>query len=1824
MADVEKTIQLQIEKWKRDLQNMSRSNRLIYLRPASVLEIDTPSCLDVYSELTGKHGLEVVAGEPELFEAPARRPAKTNQVRFRALAKGSVPTKLKSLERNASQTFMDKGVWVLYLGFGMLEWSDAPPETQSSESIFSPLLLVPVTVSRGSANEPFRIKRQADEEQKFNLSLRAALVDKFGLELQSGEEEEDLEPAALFQSIAKQVEQRKWKVHQRVVLSTFSFQKEPIVRDLEKNLEHVLASPAVRGLILRKDAAESFEFAPIAEEDIDEEAPPEQTVTIRDADATQRVAIAAAAEGRSFIMDGPPGTGKSQTIANMIADLLAKDRTVLFVSEKIAALDVVFSRLADSRIDEFVLKLHSHNATRKEVARALGGSLTKRLTVKAADAEAQVQQIKQRRAELSNYAIALNEMRLPLHRPLQHVLGEIASLQGLPQAPHPVCDPKALDPQAIDQVRMLAGQLENSWGPVARGKSFLWRDLKVVETDQKRRVHLQLLVEKVDDSLTAVVALGIEVAGAFKMPDPSSLVDVDRLHTIECLLLERPIGLPRWLSCESMDPHLNRLERVRREIGELDELEITIRTRAGEGWQALGVSGADALNHAVASVKRDGLHPPVSTDSTSENLSALRRSLQDAHVQAEALQDAMNEFSALVSTPAGTISPARARAWCSIVGLGSKLNQPEAIWLTAAGWDAASAAAEALTQPFGEVRKLEAELRLVFTRDVLELDLETLCYRFASAYTGFGKFFKRQFHADTRLLRSTTRSGEFRKTELDALPKALEWQAAERRCREVLAQVGAALGKFDRGLETNLEQLWEALGTAQEVIKLDGALSGAQRAALLGQPTRLSDEAHYGVEQARQAGERLAACDCPWADLDSRPLEVIKARIPACVERLQDVETRLSPIDLCAGRSVSCGTAGEILELRRAIHLRATALEEQRPSDTQLFGPLWAGRGTQFDQLEKGLRWAQRMLNANGAPFLSEAAERLAQLNAHTPRLGAAIAEATDGVGTLCGGFEEPRAQDYRDTLRGPADASHVFLMALIDSLDDLAEWQRYVEASRALVKAGFQKPLTFCVERHLDAKIVPGVLMRAMFELWADDILSSDPRLKTYESVSREKVVTSFRDLDREFVSRAARHTIEACCARRPKSVHGAGSIILNEAQKQKRHMQVHKLMAEAGEVIQAVKPCFMMSPLAVSQFIPPTMRFDVVIFDEASQVRPADAIASIYRGNALIIAGDQRQLPPTAFFERIGATDDDEYDEDTPDEFESILDLGKASGVFTSLPLLWHYRSKHEDLIAFSNRWLYNKRLVTFPGATERAPDLGVEHFFCENGVYRRGTSRDNLAEAAMVAERVLFHVMNHPDRSIGVVAFSEAQAQAVESELDRAAEQNPALKKARTGDRLNHLFVKNLESVQGDERDIIIFSMGYGADENGKFTMNFGPLTKSGGERRLNVAITRARRKVEFVSSVRARQFSEVDGGSAYLLRYLEYAEDAQGRRALLAMGDESSSGEVESPFEDEVQRVIQSWGYEAVPQVGCLGYRVDLGVKVKTDATRFVLGVECDGAMYHSSRAARDRDRLRQEVLEGLGWRLHRIWGPSWYKGRRAEEERLKKAIEAAIAAGGRVWAPPAVKEPALRVVEQTHNPQSAGRPSWASVYTAADVPDCSQLTSIADARSQSALCDIILRVVRREGPVTESRILERAKAAFGVARAGSRIQEAFNSALASVKRREGALEHRGGVLWMQGAGVAVRIPDPDEPLTKRGIEDVPKQELELALLNTVMDALQISEAELTVVVARLFGWERTGPQIGSKLASVLNALVKRGRLLRSEGRLTPGTDPTAAA
>lgn len=654
-----------------------------------------------------------------------------------------------------------------------------------------------------------------------------------------------------------------------------------------------------------------------------------------------------------------------------------------------------------------------------------------------------------------------------------------------------------------------------------------------------------------------------------------------------------------------------------------------------------------------------------------------------------------------------------------------------------------------------------------------------------------------------------------------------------------------------------------------------------------------------------------------------------------------------------------------------------------------------------------------------------------------------------------------------------------------------------------------------------LRPKAWPLLFRHAWLSSCLDQARLEEPALASFKGRTHDQYVTEFRRLDRQRLKLAAdrvrrRHAEHAVAAMNANPDQEA--LVRREAEKKSRHLPLRKLLAQAPDVLTALFPCWMASPLSVSQLMDADRKyFDVVMFDEASQVLPEDAVPSLLRGEQAVVAGDEHQLPPTIFFAD-GAGEEAEAAEEELSAtagFESLLKLTAA--FLPQRMLQWHYRSRDEALIAFSNRHIYQDQLVTFPGS---GGDPTVSHVLVAQEPGTEGQEDSSAAEVRRVVELILEHALTRPKESLGVIAMGIKHAQRVQAELDRRLAERiavqPELAEFFDTTRLDRFFIKNLERVQGDERDVIILTVGYGKDRSGRLPYRFGPLLMEGGERRLNVAVTRAKRRMILVSS-----FSYLDmepgrskaRGVELLRLYLEYAA-TRGHR----LGDAGETGATPSEFVQEVYDALKAEGIPLKAQWGVSGYRIDLAAQHPGKPERFVLAIECDGPSYSSAPTARDRDRLRQQHLEALGWRFHRIWSTDWFLRRQEEIGRAaaayKEAVDRADAAAAEARAATAATA-ALAVADaQSAHTTSAKAPAEAPADHEAESRRAPRppvpVREKIDDYSRREL-DALVRWIISDGQLrTDDQILDEMIPELGFKRRGPRIESAVREAIARTR------------------------------------------------------------------------------------------------------------------
>lgn len=887
-----------------------------------------------------------------------------------------------------------------------------------------------------------------------------------------------------------------------------------------------------------------------------------------------------------------------------------------------------------------------------------------------------------------------------------------------------------------------------------------------------------------------------------------------------------------------------------------------------------------------------------------------------------------------------------------------------------------------------------------------------------------------------------------------------------------------------------------------------------------------------------------------------------------------------------------------------------------------LLGPLWKDANTEWDKVREVADWARRARQMIGAQQIVALAARSADVSTfdtYATALDEVVVETQQAIAAVCIGVQpDPRCypEQYFDST--PLADVRKLIAGWSGSIGTVNDWV----AVRASLDHMQRERLGLIADGLLTGDLGPEAVRAEVELLIAEAVWKraslNDPELAKIDGLVRSSHVDDFRAFDQRRIRSARHEVVSQYVGRRPHGFAGEMGIIRGEIEKKRGHRALRKLMDDAGSAIQRLKPVFLMSPLSVAQFLKPgKLQFDLLVIDEASQVAPEDALGAVARAKQIVVVGDHRQLPPTNFFKAVNAGSED-YEEEgeaetttvqtRPGDYESILTLSRTRGMSERM-LAWHYRSKHPSLIALSNDECYGGRLLLPPSPFVQREDFGLSLVKTPRGHYDRGGTSRDLVQAEEVAKAVREHVRNFPNKSLGVACLSVQQREAVYDMIDRLGIRGDVEAFAPKDERL---FVKNLEAVQGDERDVIYISVGYGVAPNqSRPFLNFGPVSRDGGERRLNVLASRARERCIVFSSITAADIpadSEVRG-TRMLRSLLHFAETGK-----LGAGS-FEGGDFDSPFEEAVARVIREAGFRVHSQVGVSSFRIDIGVINPARPGQYLLGVECDGATYHGARSARDRDRIRQQVLEGLGWRLQRVWSTDWFRNPLKETDRLVAAIREADHAAsslrteldeGDAEEPTDVSDLPISLSESDEEDERLED----SLLDEAHYKECAISVPFRRGLLElpvAELSRLSLSVVEAEGPIHTEEIARRVREAFGLQKTGSRILGHVKDSLIYLKRT--GLVARDGDFWiMTGGGSVVVRSRRNAPLPLRRASMIAPSEYQLAITSVVDEAVSISAAELAVETARRFGFDRTGQDLKQEIDRQVKALMKMGKIV----------------
>ncbi len=1636
--------------------------RLIDAKPFDMAPVPAPSHQELlaegyieYDEITNertknsypkpdvwarRHGIDTAYELPSGLPSEDS-PAHTDDKLQTLLFPDRLNTQLGKIRQLANTAMEESGTNILYLALGFLEWYEAPT---SDKPRLSPLFVVPVDLTRGKlvsgdGLRTYKINLR-DDGLLSNVSLAQRLLSDFGIDLPTVTDES--EPESYFDEInhiiSAQMDTR-WRVRRYAALCLLDFTKQLMYEDLDpsrwpenKNLaEH----PLLQQFLAAGDNDQlSGSAGTLSEHLIDDmEDIHSSFPLIYEADSSQHSALIDVVNGDNLVIEGPPGTGKSQTITNLIAACINKGLSVLFVAEKLAALEVVKRRLDLANLGDFCLEVHSHKSSKISILNSLVDSHRRRETVAApAELQQQINRYENHKNSLHQYAEKLNTpwqtSELMPHQILQRAtnFSECSPLGSDANVVH-VADAGQISATFIGDTLDAAERLQRVFVAVANQtpgaaiNTHPWFGLRNGNLAGDQRQTLVSALEQWTDTQQQVIALWSELQQSLNI-DPVDAPNQETMLELIGTLDKLPRDVP-----EALLERIDELCNYRQGLEAIEQKRQDYRKQFTD--LAPHFNADELLDHERATATLSGLL--IIRDELGLTGSAPLEKVQSHAEQLGVLHARIDTLNSTKSALHGALPAAfddvfddsinGARSLIELLDITQSL--PAKLWR----YRDDRYADPAFTQALDEVEPIIVTLRqqgsdLSKTFDVSHLpnsrSLEDL-YRILSN-GGVFRFLNKEYRAAKESLTRLSRAGVKPADSVKALPLLVRYQQGFESLSQTHHQnpiLGSAFAALDTDIPLHRElSLWyqsvnEKLGrqSLRQSPKAIALFSIDDKAAALlcrAAASDLRDQANGAVQSMTKLKNLYPqfftefSDDTTITDL-THGLPGLITQIEHCIgligESVVDPSRSLSDVIDVANRWSNC------------THDHHQWTQED---DYTRFVPSLLSISTHPDvddsRAVSNLSSAQYLAKVASASTLFLAAMQKAPTLSQLSRLRDAQPAFMKHLETAAAEQARFESTGNVDPVQWLADcqgmsqcqARNQQALQQSDWLDTWLSYQRVKQRAGSETLAG----LTDLLESgSLPADQTSLAVEASLYQQLATHVMSVDRELAELDGNEISAIREQFQRYDKELLA-LQREQIAANCTRIPipagnnrgtVGTYSEFALIQHEASKKKKHAAIRSLLKRALKAIKALKPCFMMSPMSVAQYLEPGQyEFDVIVMDEASQIRPEEALGAIARAKQLVVVGDPKQLPPTSFFSRMASDEDQDDDEDVGlQRAESILDA--VIPIFQTRRLRWHYRSRHESLIAFSNQKYYDSDLVLFPSPFNESDEYGIKFTRLSNATFKEGV---NLVESEKIVELLARQIQQRPNESVGVVAMNIKQRDQIEAQLEQRLSTDNLLQRAyeRNQDTDEPLFIKNLENVQGDERDVIIISMTYGPEMAGGVTyQRFGPINSDVGWRRLNVLLTRSKKRMEIVASmgsgdVRADNTSKL--GVQSLRALLEYCETGHMNSTI------RTGGQPDSAFEVAVIRKLAAAGYSAEPQVGVAGFFIDLAVCNPEKPGEFLMGIECDGATYHSAKSARDRDRLRQEVLENLGWEIRRIWSTDWFRNADAQLQPILVELE----------------------------------------------------------------------------------------------------------------------------------------------------------------------------------------------------------------------------------
>ncbi|WP_332605186.1 DUF4011 domain-containing protein [Acinetobacter sp. ESBL14] len=1453
----------------------------------------------------------------------------------------------------ASRTALEEGgANTLFLAIGFLEWKESE---RSKRTFKAPLMLIPVQITRETAKTGYRLFMY-DDEPRFNSTLLQLLRQDFELDIAGlnplPTDDSGIDVNKVLQIVRKAIVNiAGWEVKAEAAIGQFSFSKYLMWLDLSSRMDQLKNQSVVNHLIEspREPFIKQDEFPQPAQ--LDQQYQPQQLFTPLSSDSSQLAAVMSAALGRTFVLSGPPGTGKSQTITNMISQCLADGKSVLFVSEKMAALEVVYRRLTQIGLSELCLQLHSSKSQKMEV----------------------LDQLRERAEKNNDPYFLSNQSKTTEWQKLSNQLVKTRD-------------------ELNEHVKILHTAHEIGWSLyTAMSDELRYRDTPNLRFPE---INIGTLTLEKREQLSEIVTKAVSLR---------QLVSQNVNDVLDGFA--EGISTPIW-NLVWQEQYKVLQDQLIEQIQDLQKITLT--------WQqAFGFNEKQKLNE----IKQDLLLFTKIVDFVQQVDIELLSRVKDLNInnvkKAEALANSLNQ---------------ERRRFYKLVGLDKEIKIQNSIWKNI--WQSFKGVESSLVNKIDSIQGVLQPWQRAFSfSEKSTLDEFRKDFTVYHAISNIVEYADvdlidaiKDVHIDTiHTLKEVTADLSKQRSNvvgtynpliytLDLELLGQKWQQAEDKVWPF-----SWLGKF---------QIRNLLKTYQTVSQRPTVLTAANDLPVLNNIKKQQNKmAEYESQLASRLGHYWQGENSDWLKIERACQQWLA--VNQIMNNCTDKQSLLKIFQFCKNQNIETigieigelesllqkfsanGKEGgfeldsvELKTLKEILQLIGNYQEEFVQISEEIEIPLeryWQGENTDWSSIQNAYEQWQTVKQI----VVSTITDQTALLAA----LAFSKQHSLDGLKQALVRVEASMQQLVNDhTLQTDSHVTQYLEINFTDIIERQRQLQQQSSAWRhwlnwqaikyQLITHGL-KPLAFeLLHAPLEQDAALKRLNINLARHWITHQFSQHPELNQFNSQQHEQKIQSFAQQDKEHQFAASQEIIHRWNGifTEQNQYKGQWTVLNKELGKKRRHLPVRELMRQIPDVLVGLKPCLLMSPLSVAQYLDTEAKFDVVIFDEASQIPVWDAIGALARGKQSIVVGDNKQMPPTSFFGK--GDSDEEVDEEVTEDLESILDECLAAQL-PELALNWHYRSRYESLIQFSNQKYYKGGLFTFPAPV--AKDTAVK-LHVVDGVYDKGDTRTNINEAKAIVEFIIQHLqsqLGHENPlTLGVVTFNMTQQKLIEDLLDNELVSHPELETlSKSG--IEPLFVKNLENVQGDERDIIVFSITYAKDQAGRLSMNFGALNRQGGQRRLNVAITRARQGLHVFSALNPEEINLTRTNSEGVRDLKDFLVFARSGQLHLNYVDRNKQ-QAKKELVQYLQTKLHEQGWNVDVGIGQGDSCVDLAIKDDLNSGSYIAGILVDGENYAKAATARDRDQLRPTVLNGLGWEVLSVWTVDWWLD---PEQNLTNLIQA---------------------------------------------------------------------------------------------------------------------------------------------------------------------------------------------------------------------------------